>query len=339
MMRARAARAEDLGDILRLAALAGPGFTSLAVGEEKLTERLSKSLKSFTGPDEISPDHFYLLLLELDGEIIGLSAIKAQIGMRDPFFNFRILNVAQKSNAARKRFDMDVLVLVNDYTGASEVGSLFVTKGQRGSGAGRLISQARYMLMAAAPERFSDRVISELRGHVSDQGESPFWEAIGRKFFHMDFAQADHISAEQDNQFILDLMPKYPIYTALLSPQAQAVIGQTHPAGIGARRLLEAEGFRYDGMIDIFDGGPSMSAPRNDIRTVRDSRLLKIKASEKALESGGPLTALVSNNEVETFSCVLTSLSFTGSDINLPPSALAALGLKAGDIARVWIKR
>lgn len=338
-MLARAARAEDLDDILRLAALAGPGFTSLAVGEEKLSRRLSKSITSFAGPAALSPDHYYMLILEADGEVIGMSAVKAQIGIRDPFFNFRILNVAQKSNAADKRFDMDVLALVNDYSGASEVGSLFVTEGQRGSGAGRLISQARYMLAAAEPQRFAERVISELRGHVSDSGVSPFWEAIGRKFFHMDFLQADFISAEQDNQFILDLMPKYPIYTALLPPEAQAVIGQTHPAGAGARRMLEAEGFRYDGMIDIFDGGPSMSAPRDDIRTVRDSRLLKIKAVNEDLESGGPLTALVSNNKIKNFCCVLSAISFTEHDINLPPSTLSALELRTGDTARIWIKR
>ena len=58
----------------------------------------------------------------------------------------------------------------------------------------------------------------------------------------MDFNEADHISAEQDNQFILDLMPKYPIYAALLPKAAQEVMGQTHPAGIGARRFLEKEG-------------------------------------------------------------------------------------------------
>ena len=34
------------------------------------------------------------------------------------------------------------------------------------------------------------------------------------------------------------LMPKYPIYKELLSEEAQAVIGETHPDGGGAKRLL-----------------------------------------------------------------------------------------------------
>ncbi len=335
MLLVRPAQKGDLKDILRLAKLAGPGFTSLAVGEAALTERLKKSVKSFTGPSALSADHIYLLILENDGVVVGLSAIKAQVGMRDPFFNFRILNVAQKSKVADKRFDMDVLVLVNDYTGASEVSSLFVMEDQRGTGAGRLISQSRYMLMAADPARFAPRVISELRGHVDDEGVSPFWDAIGRKFFDMDFNEADHISAEQDNQFILDLMPKYPIYTDLLPEDARVVIGQTHPAGVGARRYLEAEGFRYDGMVDIFDGGPSVSAPRDDIRTIRDSKLVSVNG----IGVDGELDALVARDDVETFRCVMTKVSFYGETVNINKMSLEALGLKTGDDARVWIKR
>jgi len=268
-----------------------------------------------------------------------MSAIKAQIGMRDPFFNFRILKQAQKSSVANRRFDMDILALVNDFTGSTEVGSLFVRSDQRGTGAGRLISQARYMLMAADQARFAERVISELRGHVSDEGVSPFWEALGRKFFDMDFNEADHISAEKDNQFILDLMPKHPIYTALLPKEAQDVIGKTHPAGTGARRYLEKEGFRYDGMIDIFDGGPSMSAPLTDIRTIRHSRLMT------AIRGGGSetknsISALISNDRIQGFRCVMTQMAFEDHDvISLSEEVLNSLDIKSGGKVRIWIKR
>lgn len=341
MLCVRPARADDLSAILRLANMAGPGFTSLAVGEEALDARLKKSVASFTGGVDISPDHIYLLMLEdADGAVVGMSAIKAQIGMRDPFFNFRVLNLAQKSTVTDRRFDMDVLVLVNDYSGSTEVGSLFVSSDYRGAekralGAGRLISQARYMLMAAEPARFGDRVISELRGDVDANGTSPFWDALGRKFFHMDFNEADHISAEKDNQFILDLMPKYPIYAALLPEAAQAAIGATHPDGVGAKRFLEREGFRYDGMIDIFDGGPSMSAPTTDIRTIKRSRVLTVKAGP----TDTPLTALVSRDDVANFRCILTEISFNGDTVVSSQAALERLGLKTGDTARIWIKR
>jgi len=339
MLVVRPAMSEDIDAICMLADLAGAGFTSLEVGREALERRLAKSVKSFSGADDISPDHVYLLMLEdtAKNEVVGMSAIKAQIGVRDPFFNFRILNVAQKSAVTGSRFDMQVLVLVNEYAGATEVGSLFVKDGYRGSGAGRLISQARYMLMASAPDRFGVRVVSELRGQVSDDGASPFWDGLGRKFFRMDFSEADKISAEKDNQFILDLMPKHPIYVDLLPEDAREVIGQTHKDGSGAKRYLEAEGFRYDGVIDIFDGGPNLSVPLVELRTIRDGRLLELRLRPPTKEPS--LIALISNDDVKTFRCVLTQISFDQNSVEIDEKNLEALGLSAGDKARIWIKR
>ncbi|HRE42748.1 MAG TPA: arginine N-succinyltransferase, partial [Terricaulis sp.] len=134
-------------------------------------------------------------------------------------------------------FDMDVLIGVNDFTGCTEVGSLFVRPEHRVPGVGRALAQCRYMLMAAAPHRFHHQVVSELRGVVSDDGVSPFWEAVGRHFFRMDFEEADRLSATTDNQFILDLMPQHPLYVDLLPAEARAVIGKCHRAGEGARSL------------------------------------------------------------------------------------------------------
>jgi len=337
MLIARPATSKDADSLISLAGKAGPGFTSLAVGDEALIARLAKSEKSFSGSTGISPDHVYVLMLEdtESGKVVGMSAVKAQIGIRDPFFNFRIMKVGQKSTVTNRRFDMKVLMMVNEYNGATEVASLYVLPEMRGTGAGRLISQARYMLMANDQKRFSETVISELRGHVDDKGYSPFWEAIGRKFFHMDFTEADHISAEQDSQFILDLMPRYPIYAALLPDDARDVMGKTHPAGIGARKFLEAEGFRYNGMIDIFDGGPSMSAPLDDIRTVRDSRIVKLKTGEITK----PLPALIANDSTENFRCVFAKIGFDENEAITTPDVLNALKLKAGESARIWIKR
>lgn len=337
MLVARPANIEDLDAIVELADQAGPGFTSLAVGKDKLKQRLQKSIVSFEVDSPLSPDHVYLLLLEdiNTSRIVGMSAVKAQIGIRDPFFNFRVLKIGRKSAVTNRRYDMEVLMMVNEYNGATEVGSLYVLPDMRGTGAGRLISQARYMLMGADSSRFSDTVISELRGHVEDDGSSPFWDAIGRKFFQMDFTEADYISAEQDSQFILDLMPRYPIYVELLPKAAQQVMGKTHPAGLGARRFLEAEGFRYTGMIDIFDGGPSMSAPIQDIRTIKESRVLTPSVSTAAL----PLQGLVSNNDIKSFRCVFTNIGFDGDQLLMKQDDMQALLLKENQSVRLWINR
>ncbi len=338
MLIVRPARQDDLDDLIRLARLAGPGFTSLAVSDEDLAERLKKSCKSFDLKTDKLSEQTYMLMLEDNktNEIVGLSAVKSQVGIGKPFFSFKLLNLVQSSTSADRHFDMGIMLLVNEYSGTSEVGTLFVESKMRGTGAGRLISQARYMLIAAAPQRFAETVISELRGRVDKDGYSPFWEALGRKFFKMDFNEADKITAETDNQFITDLMPKYPIYRELLTQEAQDVIGKTHPDGKGARRLLEAEGFRFENSVDIFDAGPTMVVPRDQIRTVKDSHVVAAILDDdiKATHRG-----LVSNNQVEGFRAVYTRLTFTDNGVKLSGDVMAALNISQDDEVRVFAAR
>ena len=338
MLVVRPALQKDLDAFIGLARLAGPGFTSLAVSDDDLAARLEKSQKSFALNTDKVGDQVYLLMLEdtNTGEIVGLSAVKSQVGMHKPFFSFKLLNLVQSSSAADRHFHMEIMLLVNEYTGTSEVGTLFIKPKMRGTGAGRLISQARYMLIAAAPERFAETIISELRGRVDKDGFSPFWESLGRKFFKMDFNEADRITAETDNQFITDLMPKYPIYKELLTEEAQEVIGETHPDGLGARRLLEDEGFRYENCVDIFDGGPTMVVPRDHIRTVRESHALPIVKNDDFTPTH---RALVSNDKINGFRAVFAKVFFADEGLSLASDAIEQLGLNEGDIVRVFATR
>ncbi len=114
--------------------------------------------------------------------------------------------------------------------------------------------------------------MAELRGVVDEAGNSPFWDALGGKFFGMGFRQADEFNAIHGHQFIADLMPKHPIYTAMLPDSARAVIGAPHLSGRAALRMLEKEGFVYDGYVDIFDAGPTVHARTDAIRTIATRR-------------------------------------------------------------------
>ncbi|MCG8442123.1 MAG: arginine N-succinyltransferase [Caulobacterales bacterium] len=331
----RLARRDDRDAFVELARLSGPGFTSLPDDPARLEARLETSLASVAEAPPTSDKAEYLLMLEETdtGAVLGCAAVKATVGVSSPFFNFKIFTLAQASASASRRFDMDVMMLVNEFPGCTEVGSLFLRAEARGGGAGRLLAQARYLLMAAAPDRFASRVISELRGVVDETGRAPFWDHLGERFFRMSFQDADRLSALTDKQFILDLMPRYPIYVDLLPPEARAALGRTHPDGGGARKLLEWEGFRYDRVIDIFDGGPLMSAPRSDIRTLRESRRAEVEAADAA---GEPDDLLVSTDRVEDFRVARARGSLYGAAARVDRAALAALGLSAGDAARVW---
>jgi arginine N-succinyltransferase len=168
---------------------------------------------------------------------------------------------------------------------------------------------------------------------VSPDGLSPFWEALGRHFFRMSFREADRLSAATDNQFILDLMPKYPIYVDLLPETARDAIGACHPDGAGARRLLEWEGFRFDNVVDIFDGGPLLSVSRDAVRTKREARRMRLEADA---HPSRPRPALIATPRARDFRCVPVAAAISGDEARAHPNALAALGLDAGAEVLVW---
>ncbi len=331
----RAAGPGDLAGFKQLREIAGAGFTSLMLDDAALEQRLALTEASFASPATSPGAERYFIALEHveSGALVGCCGVKATIGETPPFFNFRIITEAQFSGLVNRRFDMRVLIGVNDFTGCTEVGSLFVRPEHRAAGVGRALAQSRYMLMATNRSRFREQIVSELRGVVSPDGVSPFWEALGRHFFRMDFAEADKLSAATDNQFILDLMPQHPVYVDLLDPAARDVIGKCHPDGEGARRLLEWEGFAFSNVIDIFDGGPLMSAARDGVRTLREARRLKTKAAP-ALD--GARRALVGTTEMRAFRCVETRVLIDQGVCAMAPGALAALRLRAGEDIYAW---
>ncbi len=324
---------KDFDAFMVLAELSGPGFTSLPDDQELLKGRIDLSQASFKANVRKPGEEGYLLVLEdmQTSQVVGTSAVKVGVGVSKPFFNFRMFSIAQTSVAADRRFNMDVMILVNEYNGSTEVGTLFLHPDARGGGTGGLIAQSRYLLMAAQPERFSRTIIAELRGVVDDQGYSPFWDHLTNKFFHMDFIKADFLSGTTDKQFILDLMPKYPIYVDLLPEDARKVIGQVHTEGGGARKLLEREGFVFDRVIDIFEGGPLVAAPRDSLRTLRESRCLRI-------QKGNPDTGQfmrLSNNCIAGFRACGARVDIQENTVIAEASVFDALQVREGDIVRV----
>lgn len=332
---------DDFPSLVELAKLSGAGFTSLPVNDEILQTKLEQSVKAFHSTPEDTQFGKYLMMMvkQSTGEIVGCSAVKSGTGTDNPFFNYRVITLAQASHAAGdKRFDMDALVLTNEYVGYTEVGTLFIKAEHRGGGAGRLAAQSRYLLMAASPEQFSDRVLAELRGVIDADGVSPFWECLGRHFFRMDFAEADQLSATTNNQFILDLMPKYPVYVDLLPAQAREVIGRCHADGVGAHKLLQWEGFDFDRTVDIFDGGPLVAAQRRHIRTIRESKLITISAADVSSDEHAR-DALISNNKLPDFRVTQGKLIVTGQDkMAADADVLDALDIKPGEQVRVWLR-
>lgn len=333
MLVVRPAGPADLDHLLELAILSGPGFTSLPEDPDVLSERLDVSRDSFHG--KLAPqERWYTLMLEETdtGDVDGVGSVKAAVGLKRPFFSFRMVNNTQSSPSVGAKLDHQTLVLVNECTGWTEVGSLFLKADRRKGGAGRLLSQSRYMLIGAQPDLFADNVLAELRGVFTPDGACPFWDHVAHKFFPMEFDDADRMSGSTDKQFILDLAPRHPIYTELLPEPARAVIGKVHPQGVPAMALLESEGFRPNGLIDIFDAGPTVACGRDNIRTVRDARALTVHLAD---EIETELPSLVSTADVAHFRAVRARVAVDGDTVRLTRDVAHALKIKAGQTVRV----
>jgi arginine N-succinyltransferase len=294
LMLLRSAHTKDLNDIHHLAETSGVGVTSLSKDIKILKQRLNWSSNSFKETIHAPSNEFYLFVLEdpVTKKVIGTSAVEALTGQSTPLYSYKLSKRTRFCNSLKLRTDYEVLYLVNDNQNRSELCTLFLDKSYRLKNYSTLLSRGRFLYMANFPERFASMVIAEMRGICDDQGNSPFWDSLGTHFFNMTFAQADRLTLSSDKQFIADLMPRNPIYVSLLSQTARDVIGQPHASTIPAMKILNREGFRYNNYVDIFDGGPTLEAFRDQIRTIAASRLLTVK---NLIDDVGGKSYLLSN--------------------------------------------
>lgn len=302
--RIRPAVDSDLRHLYEMAKLTGGGFTNLPPDRKALTAKLARSHAAFAGEgDGKVRDELFVLMLEngATGEVRGTCQIFTHVGQKHPFYSYRIGTLTQHSRELDRTFRAEMLSLATDLEGASEVGGLFLHPGERAGGLGLLLARSRYLFMRANRPRFADRVLAELRGVIDEAGGSPFWDGLAGRFFGMTFQEADEFNAIHGHQFIADLMPKHPIYTAMLTEGARAAIGLPHPSGRAAMRMLENEGFAFEHYIDIFDGGPTMTARTDQVRTIRDARESRVVG----IEAQPGREALVAVGKLTDFRCAL----------------------------------
>lgn len=331
--RIRAARANDLQPLYEMAKLTGGGFTNLPPDRKALTAKLARAAEAYgnigAGDPKNPSDELFVFVLENveTGEVRGTSQIFTSVGRKWPFYSYRMATLTQHSKELNRTFRAEMLNLVTDLEGSSEVGGLFLHPNERAGGLGMLLARSRYLFIAMHRERFGARTIAELRGVHDETGNSAFWEGLAGKFFGMTFREADEFNAVRGNQFIADLIPKHPIYTALLPESARAVIGQPHHSGRAAMRMLEKEGFVYEHYIDIFDGGPTVVAQTDSIATVRDARtapVVAIGASDGAVES------LVACGRLGAFRATVGEVAAVAGGWRVDEAAANALGLAVG---------
>ncbi|WP_373490253.1 arginine N-succinyltransferase [Parasphingorhabdus sp.] len=329
--RIRAARVDDLQHLYEMAKLTGGGFTNLPADRGSLSQKLERSEQAYKRQAEAHGDDLFIMVLENveTGAVRGTSQLFTKVGQTWPFYSYRLSTLSQTSKELDRTFSAQMLGLVTDLEGASEVGGLFLHPGERAGGLGMLLARSRYLFIREHRARFGDKIFAELRGVIDEAGGSPFWDGLAGRFFGMSFQEADYFNAIHGNQFIADLMPKHPIYTAMLSDSARAAIGVPHTSGRAAMRMLENENFSYEGYVDIFDGGPTMVAKTNDVTSIRESKAAPITAIEE-----GEIKSIISSGSLDNFQATYAMVSENAEGVTIDRQAAELIGLGAGDIIR-----
>jgi len=209
---------------------------------------------------------------------------------------------------------------------------LFLREPARQPNMGRFLSKVRFLFMAEHQHRFTERVIAEMRGVSDENGRSPFWEWLEKHFFSMDFPTVDYLTGIGNKVFIAELMPKYPIYVNLLSQAAQAAIGKVHDKTKPALALLEKEGFKCRGYVDIFDAGPTIEAEVDTLKTVRES--IRKPALIATINPQAPLHIII-NTQVADFRAVLQPVEITDHHILISRETAKALHVHNSDMIRI----
>ena len=327
--RVRPASPDDFAAVYEMAKLTGGGFTNLPADKGTLVDKLARSEEGFGIEEEIQTGSLHLFVLE-DPErdlIRGTCQVFGSVGVIRPFYSYRLSTLTQHSQELGKTFRNETLSLTTDLEGSSEVGGLFLHPAERAGGLGMLLARSRYLFIREHRQRFGDRVLAELRGVMDENGNSPFWDALAGRFFGMSFPEADAFNAVHGTQFIADLMPKTSIYTAMLPDVARAVMGQPHATGRAALRMLENENFRYDRYIDIFDGGPTVTAATGEIATIKRTRDFVVAK----IADGGTLQMIASAGRLKGFAACSARISHEGEAAVIDGEAAALLGIGVGD--------
>ena len=316
----------DAPELLGLIELASGGLSSLQPRLEFLEDYIGSSVKSFAGEKDPNDPHKYLLTLidVAKDKLIGCAAVKTEVGVDAPFINFDL-----------KGEGLDQYVEASSrFKGATEVGSLFLHPDYRDSGLGRYLAKVRYLLIRSEPWRFGETVIAELRGICGAEG-SPLYDHLFKDKLEKTFLEADEEYFDRNPDALGDIVPLGHIPTADFPLDVKASIGQPHPSGAGAMRLLQNEGFIFSGTIDLFDAGPIMSVYRDTIRTSMNAQNAELVTQDAILSTD---RFLISAGNVADFRAVVTTAIVSDDKLMVSQSAADALACRAGDQVTYWYK-
>jgi arginine N-succinyltransferase len=346
--RLRPVAEPDLDALERMAQASAFAINSLPDDRDKLRLRIERSLQAFATEDDASGEELYLFVLEdasQGGRLVGTSGITARAGFRERFYSYRNEVVVRDAPLLGQSHRLHTLHLCHDLTGCTLLSSFFIEPDYEHTEAAQLLSRARLLFILAHPERFSDRIVAENPGLADHEGRSPFWDAVGRPFFNLDYPSAERLSGGRARSFIAELMPQAPLVVPLLPETAQWAIGQLHPVGELPFSILLDEGFEADTYVDVFDAGPTAEARLPLLHSIRSARQVQVLAPDAPFPMGaqalvsaqaqGPSLVVRAGRSHFAATWADTESALQNQALSVSHPAVQALGAAPGE--RLWV--
>lgn len=324
----------DLEQLYKLSSLTKAGMTTFPHNKKILKRRIDKSVYDFTQTVTKPNGEIYFFVMEdtATGTIVGTCAVMSKIGGFEPSYTYEIKTAVKKSKMLGVNKKIQYLVLKKENNGPSEIGTLFLNPKVRQKGLGRLLSLSRFLFMAQYPHCFEPFVIAEMRGILDDENHSPFWNAVCKHFFEIEFKKAD-LMVMEDKSFIADLIPEHPIYIPILPKSAQNAIGRVHKDTEPALKLLTQENFKFINEIDIFEAGPVVGTKVKNIRTVKKSKEMKVSKIVNTIHRQS--VYLIANTTIlKRFRVAMGPIIIGHAGVTLEKEMAWALRIKEGDKVR-----
>ncbi len=170
-----------------------------------------------------------------------------------------------------------------------------------------------------------------MRGFIDQRQISPFWEGIGRHFCDLSFVEIMAL-IEMNHHFIPEILPAFPIYISLLPRETQEAIGKIHTNTKPAYQMLLHENFSFHQEIDIFEGGPILSAVTSEIRAIQRSALAYIDITTHPIID--ETEYILANEKLEFKACFGKMQIISPSHALIHEEIAHALLVKKGDRIR-----
>lgn len=333
MIVVRAVELHDLIPLSRLAQAMEEGLTnlpSLPRHPLDLEKRIAFSVESFARKTSNGSEIYLFVLEDIENkELIGTAQLVAKTLGSTLGYYYRQEPYVQSANRLQGQKSIPFLRPIRHIVESTELGGLFIHPAARQRGLSKLLLLGRLLFIVSYPERFQPTLIAEMRGVTDAHGNSLFWNAIGRHFLDIPFDELMR-QVTLDPSFVSEILPPFPICLNMLPSEIQNLAGTTHPQSEMAQQKLFEEGFHLTGEIDIFDGGPKISA---DVRSLTVQHTHKTARAVCASLSSTHQETMILTNHHSLFRVVLAPMHLQSPEtVLIEPKTAQLLKVSTGEL-------